>query len=475
MDTTQDQNSDETSSEKVTSIEGVQMVAYKVQVDIESPQQECFIPQDNVLKVQAICPTGAILVSPRAVEPCRLEDEHIVTCLGMNSFEFACYAEEAPANMIQPQVFVEPQEYYCDTFLRETSGVRNGMVLAVAYYGGTVEHSLTVKASLDGTTWTNTSTASCEDEFYCGLSYDGGACSGKKYRHLTVSETSITVSETKEAMLSSFTLTRAVGEECVYNTECQSKVCIQGHCASNLLPDGSPGCEEHIDCASGTCSGSSVEEAEQKVQCCASGHSLSFANDKADLGRTWVCTGQPEGATCFDDRLCASGVCLLNICASGKQDETMPCERHTHCQSGGCGILAPQANPSCCPYASTVQDKDGNTYCAGLDAKRLCSFDDVCAESTCALELHSLETRSICCPSGGKIKAVKPGSSFVDDYYCTGLLAGTLCGNDEIMCAVAAAGGTERACATRPTWTSYDDREAQVCCQSGRHQNRSDL
>ena len=143
----------------------------------------------------------------------------------------------------------------------------------------------------------------------------------------------------------------------------------------------------------------------------------------------------------------------------------MPCERHNHCQSAACGILAPQEDPSCCPYDSTIQGKDGISYCAGLDAERLFSFDDACAGSACALECHSLEARSICCPSGEKNKAVKPGSSFIDDYYCTGLSAGTLCGNDG-MCAVASTGGTEHACAS-PTWTSYSDREAKVCCQSG--------
>ena len=104
-----------------------------------------------------------------------------------------------------------------------------------------------------------------------------------------------------------------VGSYCSSNNLCASDVCVGGKCLAEKLADGEP-CPEgdSFDCENGRCGMATYDKAAELV-CCPSGYSIY-----GTLGGSIYsfCTGQAVGSNCFDNSLCASGVCSNGKCAA---------------------------------------------------------------------------------------------------------------------------------------------------------------
>jgi len=110
---------------------------------------------------------------------------------------------------------------------------------------------------------------------------------------------------------------REAGETCQENFDCLSSVCVGGICQSDLLT-ASETCDDNNDCILGVCAYESYTGA-AKLHCCPSGNSeflrdYAYSNFPKNDDASF-CKGQPTGARCPKDSLCASNNCTLNGCA----------------------------------------------------------------------------------------------------------------------------------------------------------------
>ena len=89
--------------------------------------------------------------------------------------------------------------------------------------------------------------------------------------------------------------------------------------------------------------------------------------------------------------MCLSGTCVNNVCQDSIQQDLEPCDTGADCVNGSCGL----------------EDWSSESLSAGY----------------------------VCCPDGNPtIEALRPGSSFIDEFFCSELPAGRPCGGNT-MCA----------------------------------------
>jgi hypothetical protein len=152
---------------------------------------------------------------------------------------------------------------------------------------------------------------------------------------------------------------------------CWSKTCgTDGVCTKQV--DAYP-CFVDDDCQSNVC-GKVEATLDASYVCCPNSETVY-----ADIAG--VCTAfGGEGAVCFDDSTCKSGVCLQQTCRGGKQEiENDFCEADHHCASESCimGSCAPFSSlnsrneyfngKAACPLDTLSSANEGDTSVVTLD------------------------------------------------------------------------------------------------------------
>ena len=152
---------------------------------------------------------------------------------------------------------------------------------------------------------------------------------------------------------------------------CWSKTCgTDGVCTKQV--DADP-CFVDDDCQSNVC-GKVEATLDASYVCCPNSETVY-----ADIAG--VCTAfGGEGAVCFDDSTCKSGVCLQQTCRGGKQEnENDFCEADHHCASESCimGSCAPFSSlnsrneyfngKAACPLDTLSSANEGDTSVVTLD------------------------------------------------------------------------------------------------------------
>eukprot|EP00546_Thalassionema_frauenfeldii_P015975 CAMPEP_0178897448 /NCGR_PEP_ID=MMETSP0786-20121207/1753_1 /TAXON_ID=186022 /ORGANISM="Thalassionema frauenfeldii, Strain CCMP 1798" /LENGTH=1177 /DNA_ID=CAMNT_0020568001 /DNA_START=35 /DNA_END=3568 /DNA_ORIENTATION=- len=97
---------------------------------------------------------------------------------------------------------------------------------------------------------------------------------------------------------------------CRSDAMCASGVCVSGLCQDGVQEVGEA-CDGSVDCGNSVCAHESSDRASPFI-CCPSGELVSI---RVSAGTNDVfCTGQPEGAACRSNAMCASSVCDSGIC-----------------------------------------------------------------------------------------------------------------------------------------------------------------
>lgn len=224
--------------------------------------------------------------------------------------------------------------YYCNQETKSpTSGWTGSNHYVEKYYGGTTVHTVSVATVCDDLVVASGEAAgTCETSHYCSAAIYG--CRGSESCYATVSGVqSATAVDSASQCLESFATTAQAGEPCEFNVACESDACVAGICAAAKLDDDELGCDDAHYCLSGACGRLSVAADIDTVGCCATGASVREENGSP------VCSGQPVNATCFDDALCDSNVCLFGNCAVGLLDDVDYCENDNQCSSGACALV----------------------------------------------------------------------------------------------------------------------------------------
>ena len=180
---------------------------------------------------------------------------------------------------------------------------------------------------------------------------------------------------------------QAVGSNCFDNSLCASGVCVDGECVAELLADGEP-CQEGdgADCENGVCGKATYDRAAALV-CCPSGDQIygTLGGSVYDF-----CTGQAVGSNCFDNSLCASGVCVDGKCVAEKLADGEPCPEGDwdDCKNGLCGKATYDraAAMVCCPSGDGIYGALGLSsyyFCAGQAVGSNCFDSSLCASGVC--------------------------------------------------------------------------------------------
>lgn len=239
-------------------------------------------------------------------------------------------------------------------------------------------------------------------------------------------------------------------------------------------------CGDDRMCASGGCGRldyTSPAHVQDPQVCCPSGGSVVATRPDSVTATFPYCTGQPTGAACGSDEMCAgSAACARssyssfakNVCCPGlgKISLLRPNDEYTsdnYCTglstASACGDDAMCASGTClngiCVEPSDDQSGDGTD-------EDLCETHNDChpdqhggATSVCGIRFYDREAPRVCCPSNETTTLEPPNNSYASETYCAGLPSFRLCGSND-MCASNACG--------RLNYTSDD---TEVCCPSG--------
>jgi hypothetical protein len=159
-------------------------------------------------------------------------------------------------------------------------------------------------------------------------------------------------------------------------------------------------CSTGDDCPLGTCARESLTT--QNMVCCPAGAS-EYLFDPINAA---ICTGQPAGAVCTNDSLCASNACFQQACLAERQrGGSVMCDSNSDC-TGTCVV---------------------GTCTEGLFAETgmVCDDAEDCALGVCARA--TVSTGYICCSTGNF-------EFFESDDVCTGQLTGAVCGELDTLC-----------------------------------------
>eukprot|EP00580_Thalassiosira_gravida_P020737 CAMPEP_0201680388 /NCGR_PEP_ID=MMETSP0494-20130426/50573_1 /ASSEMBLY_ACC=CAM_ASM_000839 /TAXON_ID=420259 /ORGANISM="Thalassiosira gravida, Strain GMp14c1" /LENGTH=757 /DNA_ID=CAMNT_0048164107 /DNA_START=106 /DNA_END=2379 /DNA_ORIENTATION=- len=427
-------------------IDGVNTYIANYTVDLTMTADGCEITNGIQTPPMTItCPVGAILISP--IDKCTVESETTIRCRRREEkVRVGCFGRAYEDMRLA--IVTGAASYSCDAFIEEKVHLN----LVVAQYGGSVTHSLSTFLGRDSEEEILVVLENGEIEGSCrarsSCSFVPICCTGEDVCLAEVPENNATVSldSIAEDRISPFETELAPGDSCDYGPSCASNVCIGGICLDSKLVDGAGGCNSGVDCASGACAAPSMEEPASLVRSCCAEGTAALADDKGFV----VCAGQPPGATCFDDSLCESGVCIFDTCREGVQEDEVPCQNAGHCRSGACGRWS-TGEDVCCPTGDAM-DYDGNSYCVELPADAPCIQDGMCEGEVCGVQAWTAASSHVCCPANTAISADRPDNSYYSETYCTGLTLFQACGNDD-MCENAACGGA-----------TYVDDAPTICC-----------
>lgn len=102
------------------------------------------------------------------------------------------------------------------------------------------------------------------------------------------------------------------GASCSKNAMCASGVCSGSVCLARTIAAGKPCPDgEFADCANSVCGRTTYPSG--AYVCCPSG-SLEREYSPTESRNIYYCTGQPNGASCFNNRMCTSGLCRTGKC-----------------------------------------------------------------------------------------------------------------------------------------------------------------
>ncbi|CAB9514358.1 expressed unknown protein [Seminavis robusta] len=277
------------------------------------------------------------------------------------------------------------------------------------------------------------------------------------------------------------------GAACGSNGMCSSGVCIQNICSAGQQSTGED-CDDDADCTGGVCAllFTTQNLAIQRRECCASSTSPARYNFDNYCKNTVItppdeccpnsivatrydfdnyCSGLPIGTACGSNGMCASGVCVGNVCREGQQAAGEACNDDADCVGGVCAILYSNLSTvgtppdECCPNSIAATRFDFDNYCSGLPVGAACGSNEMCASGVCishicrgsqqaagetcdddsdcvggvcAILYSNVSTVGTppvqCCPNS--IAATR----FDFDNYCSGLPVGAACGSNG-MCA----------------------------------------
>ena len=174
--------------------------------------------------------------------------------------------------------------------------------------------------------------AACEDlDVICESGYCTGTCSPRPGCSAPCD-----AGQFCDLTTSACSPTKADGSSCHWNYECTApSVCRMGVCGPPLA-DGTPNCQEDVDCASGRCT-------------------------LATPDTTGCAAKLPDDNTCSRDEDCSSGACLgidpaqLTCMTPTPMPDGSPCARNAQCTSGQCVVRAKGAMATCgAPYCDGV-------------------------------------------------------------------------------------------------------------------------
>ena len=171
----------------------------------------------------------------------------------------------------------------------------------------------------------------------------------------------------------------------------------QSHQISSLKePASFRPCASDFDCDSFACARSFADRTAERT-CC----DLDYVYAGPSLGN--VCTNQPPGAPCLDNRdeLCESFVCVGGVCAAEQQEDGMACDNDQDCISRKC-------KPATFGESTLGYCRTRHFDFTKAQAGEACEGRSDCANNVCGLPSLTNAT-AICCPTGEASNAVCTG------------------------------------------------------------------
>lgn len=154
-------------------------------------------------------------------------------------------------------------------------------------------------------------------------------------------------------------------------------------------------CDVNDDCQNDACGRQTAAEGAKKV-CCASGEAKMYAGYD-------YCTQMTDGARCWSDAQCASGLCEGNAggtargtCAAARKSVGQSCEANKECANGACAreSAADGAKKTCCA-SGDYTTYAGYDYCTKMKNGTVCWSDAMCASGNCKGNLSGLQ-KGVC-------------------------------------------------------------------------------
>lgn len=154
-------------------------------------------------------------------------------------------------------------------------------------------------------------------------------------------------------------------------------------------------CEVDDDCGNDACGRQTAAEGAGKV-CCASGDAKSYAGYD-------YCTQMTDGARCWSDAQCNSGLCEGNAggtargtCAAARKEVGAACEANKECANDACARESAEDNaPKTCCKSGSYSTYAGYDYCSNMANGTTCWSDAMCASGNCKGNMSGLK-KGIC-------------------------------------------------------------------------------
>jgi len=239
----------------------------------------------------------------------------------------------------------------------------------------------------------------------------------------------------------------AVGATCWADDQCQTGKCKgngggtqKGSCSSVTKAVGEA-CDSNYECDNKACGRSTADDG-AKLVCCESGATSTY-------GGYDYCTGMAVGATCWADDQCQTGKCKGNgggtqkgSCSSVTKAVGEACDSNYECDNKACGRSTADdgAKLVCCESGAT-STYGGYDYCTGMAVGATCWADDQCQSKYCQGNGGGLQRGK--CQSTSKSK----GESCSKDEECGSKACGrqTAADNAPLVC-----------CDALESWAGYD-------------------
>ena len=186
------------------------------------------------------------------------------------------------------------------------------------------------------------------------------------------------------------------GATCWFHAMCETGICkgnrggLQKGTCSSASAVGEP-CSANIECENNACGRPTAADG-AGLECCSSGATGTYAGYD-------YCKEMPEGATCWSDVMCKSGLCKGNsgglkkgTCSSTSKAVGEPCNSNTECENNACGrpTAASGATLECCSSGATGTYA-GYDYCKEMPTGSVCWSDAQCALGNCKGNAYGLQ------------------------------------------------------------------------------------